>query len=125
MGIAETFEYLVNEILMGFPFKQRPRLKPGPRGRQVLDGMKEVACASGSEIDASWKDAAGQYVVHEDACSIPANFIVARMFVCEARLLRSSHSVTQSTTEAVTGQSESHYCRFRGINPRRLPDPGV
>ena len=55
------------------------------------------------------------------AFSAWSEFIVEkRTFLCIAPQLRKPQSVNQSTTEAQTAQSPSHYGYRRGLNPRRL-----
>lgn len=128
--ITETLEYLLDEILMQFPFKRRPRLKPGDRGRHVLNlvASSEVPPQSSglSSANTDYQDSFANDSNHEivDVLnpSFFEEFINSRTFLCEAPLLRGASSVVQSTTEVVACESVTHYGQFRGTNPRRAQE---
>lgn len=134
--VAERFDYLIEEILSSFTSKRRPRIKPGPSGRQELAcRMKmhsEEAEADHEQVEHIWEeddeDKDGQDTRSGKALESQVHFlsqhliVTNRTFLCEALPLRSATSVAQSSTEVLVqaGQSESHYGSSRGLNPRRV-----
>merc|ERR1711874_739437 len=117
--ITESLEYLLDEILMSFPFKRRPRLKAGDQGRQIVSmsstcemeasssGIRNSSCMLSESTDQSGDDC-------QSTCMLDG-FIESRTFICESPQLRNADSVVQSTTEVVSHQSEVHYANYRGL----------
>jgi len=111
--ITESLEYLLSEILLQMPCRRRPREKVRSRREIAVASSGKQGYSDGLEGEA---DAGTIDTNNGDVLQV----IAKRTFLCVAPQLRESHTVIQSTTEAQTAQSQSHYSHFRGINPRRL-----
>eukprot|EP00928_Gymnodinium_smaydae_P084565 TRINITY_DN67827_c0_g1_i1.p1 TRINITY_DN67827_c0_g1~~TRINITY_DN67827_c0_g1_i1.p1 ORF type:complete len:585 (-),score=42.15 TRINITY_DN67827_c0_g1_i1:286-2040(-) len=105
--IAESLEYLLDEVLSKFAYRSRPREK-----RQCREQINyESACfpPSGSSDEGN-----SQQSEYENT-----ELVIERTFISSVPVLKDSKSVVQSTTEAVEDTSAFHYSSFRGRNPRR------
>jgi len=132
--IAESFEYVLDELLNKIPFKRRPKVKSP---RQVLqlpsqrsgnsDRMSIDTCVAPSvrmSVDAS--SSSGAASTRARPCSeggdeVPPAFgayVVSRTFVHFPSSVRDRTSVVQSSTDSAGLQATE--LSARGFNPRRI-----
>jgi len=96
--ISECYEYLVGEVLASFSFQQRPKRKPGSKGRVEIEINMEGERST----------------VTFDRDELPAVMVYELTFLCWKPPLRDARTACQSSTEVRTSQSEYHYSSFRG-----------
>lgn len=107
--ITESFEYLLEEVLLGIPCRRRPREKLHAR-KQLEQPVGETA---------EGQDAKAEFL---------HIFDVQRTFLCLAPQYKDPRTVVQSTTEAVRSAEDAgeelrpreYHQHKRGINPRRV-----
>merc|ERR1712079_426091 len=81
--ITESLEYLVDEILAGFPCRRRPREK------------------SGARLELGQTPTTQQQASLEQVTAEEALISVKRTFICVSPKYRNPDTVVQSTTEAL------------------------
>mmetsp|Transcript_81232 Transcript_81232/g.196923 ORF Transcript_81232/g.196923 Transcript_81232/m.196923 type:complete len:504 (-) Transcript_81232:69-1580(-) len=105
--IAEDLEYLVDEVLASFPRKHRPRSRD--RHEHHFEAGSRLEDDDGA--DEEYVPYPEEEFDEDVAALVSTELCICRTFLHLAPHLRASHTVTQSTTEAVA----SH-----GVNPRRV-----
>lgn len=107
--VAQSKEYLIDEVLASMPCRKRPKEKRGKRLSLSNDVGEEF------HYDA---------YLPKDGDRVPCEMLIeSRTFLCLAPQLREANTVNQSTTEACTDDlrsTESVYNHRRGTNPRRF-----
>jgi len=118
--IAESLEYLLEEVLAEMPCRQRPREK-GHSRRELVYSMVSGNGLEGSGLSAD--ELVAQSVDWMHFGFTDHGFSIERTFLCTAPDLKNPHSVAQSTTEVIIPgieESAGHYGHPRGRNPRRV-----
>jgi len=107
--VDASLEYLLDEILSGFTFQKRPKKKSGDSGRVELSWSQtgNIDTLPADEMDDS----------NELQTMV---FVEERTFLSWKPELKASSAVIQSTTDAVSSQSEMYFGSFKGFNPRRF-----